>query len=486
VIPAFHLPPGVPAPPENLTWEVGTAGVRCAGPRVTPAWIEALAARLRQSGVELAARPVAEIAAAIGRVAERWLGGGDPDRREAERLLPQSTGYAPAAIHEALEHLFAGLRAAPLAELLRAELGDAAALDRFVPRRGADGADLGPTVRTRAIGPRLTVVWAAGNVPVAALPDMLHALLLKSPCVVKSAAEEPLLPALFARSLAREAPWLGDAVAVLHWPGEDAAVGQALLRHADAVIASGTDASLASLRAWVADGQRLAPSPLPPAGTRFQAHGHRVGFGVIGREALTAASLDDAAARAARDVALFDQQGCMSPQFFYVEEGGEQGAQALAGRIAAALAGWEERAPRRPLSAAEAAAIHQLRAVYEMRALARPDVLLLASSPGTAWTVIVDPDVSFASSCLNRTVLLCPVADAGQVPERVASLAGHLQTVVAALPELRLFELAERLAPLGVTRVAPLGRAQFPDPLARHDGYARLAGLVRWTDVEGG
>lgn len=486
MIPAYYLPPGVPAPPDTLTWEVGVADVRCNGPRVTPAWIEGLAARLRQAGGELAARPVAEIVAAIGRSAERWLDGDDPARREAERLLPQSTGYAPATIREALNHLFAGLRAAPLAELLRAELGDAAVLDRFVPRRGADGADLSSTLRTRATGPRLTVVWAAGNVPVAALPEMLHALLLKSPCVVKTAGEEPILPALFARSLAREAPWLGEAVAVLHWPGEDEAIGKALLRHADAVIASGSDASLASLLAWAAECVRAPQGPLPPAGTRFQAHGHRVGFGVIGREALTAAALDDTASRAARDVAVFDQQGCMSPQIFYVEEGGEQDARSLAGRIAAALAGWEERAPRRPLSAAEAAAIHQLRAAHEMRALARPDVLLLASSPGTAWTVIVDPDASFAGSCLNRTLLLCPVADVCRVPERIASLAAHLQTVVAALPEPRLLELAERLAPLGVTRVAPLGRAQFPNPLARHDGYAPLAGLVRWTEVEEG
>src|SRR5262249_15110338 len=144
-------------------------------------------------------------------------------------------------------------------------------------------------------------------------PSMIHALLVKSPCLVKTAAEEPVLPVLFARSLAQEAPWLGEALAVLHWPGEDADVGAAALKDAEAVIAYGSDTSLASLRAWT------------PLGTRFQAHGHRIGFGVIGREALTLGGVDDTAARAARDVALFDQQGCMSPQYFYVEEGGEEG-----------------------------------------------------------------------------------------------------------------------------------------------------------------
>jgi Acyl-CoA reductase (LuxC) len=484
VIPAFFLPPDVTLP-DSHRWEVGAAGLVCSGPQVTAGWIEELAARLRQAAGALAARPVAEIVAAIDRTAARWLDPGDPARAEAERLLPQATGYAPAAIREALDHLFAGLRAAPLAALLRAELGDPDALDRFVPLPGA-ARELRPTpVQTRAIGPRLTVVWAAGNVPVAALPSMVHALLLKSACVVKTAAEEPLLPALFARSLARETPWLGEAMAVLHWPGDDAAVGAALLGHADAVIAYGSDAALASLHAWV------------PPGARFQAHGHRVGFGMIGREALTAAALEDLADRAARDVALFDQQGCMSPQLLFVEEGGELDASRrgatrgcasaldLAERIAAALARWELRAPRRPLSPSEAAAIHQLRAAIEMRALARADVTLLASSPGTAWTVIVDPEASFAATCLNRTLLLCPVADLCQVPERVASLAGHLQTVVAALPEPRLLDLAERLAPLGVTRLAPLGRAQYPAPVAHHDGSPRLAGLIRWLDLEG-
>jgi hypothetical protein len=309
-------------------------------------------------------------------------------------------------------------------------------------------------------------------VPVAALPSLVHALLLKSPCLIKTAADEPLLPVLWARSLAQEAPWLGEAVAALHWPGDDAAVGLAALRHADAVIAYGSDAALASLRPWV------------PPGARFQAHGHRIGFGVIGREALTATALDDTAARAAQDVALFDQQGCMSPQFFYVETGGKHDVRALAARIAAALAEWEARAPRRRLSPEEAAAIHQLRAACEMRALARPEVALLASASGTAWTVIVDPDAAFAASCLNRTVILCPIADVRDVPERIAPLAGHLQTAVVALPEPRLLDLAERLAPLGVTRVAPLGRAQYPAHLTRHDGYPKLADLVRWVDVE--
>lgn len=446
------------------------------GAAITPETLATLARRQQRVTEALRARRVAEIVAALGEVAERWLDPRDLFRREAQERLPETTGYAPFSIQMALDHLFEGLRARQLWELLRAELGDPDTLDRFVPRGGL----LETGARLRALGPRLTLIWASGNIPVAAVPSLFHALLVKSACLVKTSAAEPLLLTLIARSVAETVPWLGEAIAARCWPGKDEALGRAALQHTEAVIAYGRAETLAALRRWA------------PPEARFRACGPRVGFGVIGRERMTAAALEELADRAARDVALFDQQGCMSPHLLYVEEGGELPGRVLAERLAAALARWEARAPRRSLTPAEAAAIHQLRAAYEMRALTRRDVALFASPGSTAWTVLLDPEPEFSASCLNRTVFVRPITEVTCLPDLLALLLASypsgslLQTVVADLDAPRLEELAERLAPLGVTRIAPLGRAQEPCLVAPHDGYPRLADLVRWTTLEQG
>ena len=77
-------------------------------------------------------------------------------------------------------------------------------------------------------------------------------------------------------------------------------------RQADIVIASGSDESLTAIHRHVRG--------------RFIGYGHKVSFSVIGKEAL--AQSQQLARAAAYDVALFDQQGCLSPQLIYVEEGG--------------------------------------------------------------------------------------------------------------------------------------------------------------------
>ena len=65
-------------------------------------------------------------------------------------------------------------------------------------------------------------------------------LLTKSAILGKSSFDEPLMPVLFARSLASVDPDMADALAIVPWRGgtvdlEDAAIGEA-----DAVVAYGS------------------------------------------------------------------------------------------------------------------------------------------------------------------------------------------------------------------------------------------------------
>jgi hypothetical protein len=278
--------------------------------------------------------------------------------------------------------------------------------------------------------------------------------------------------ALFARSLWDICPDLGACVAVGWWKGGETALEAAAFAHAEAVIAYGSEAAIQDIQRRV-----------PPA-TRFLAYGHKLSFGIIGREMLRPDQAARTAQQAAYSVSVFDQQGCVSPQLLYVERGGEVSPRAFAELLAEAMMTVQAELPRGPLPLADSTAIRHLRGSYEFRALADDRVQLLCSEPGTAWTVIYEEEAPFTASCLNRTVRVHPVADIADIPARLAPLRAYLQTAGVALQASRQQPLAEALGRLGVTRLCALDRMPWPTLSWHHDGRSNLLDLVRWTDIE--
>ena len=59
-----------------------------------------------------------------------------------------------------------------------------------------------------------------------------------------------------------------------------------------------------------------------PAKTRFLGYGQRVSFGYVSREVLREEDIAKVVAQTADDVIAWDQNGCLSPHVFYVEERG--------------------------------------------------------------------------------------------------------------------------------------------------------------------
>jgi hypothetical protein len=435
-------------------------------PVLTPEGLAAVCERVAAArDAYLAEAPVAQVAASIDRAIGRWLDPFSRWRRLAEGALPAITGYSAPMVRKGLPGYLATFRLENLWRLLEAELGDPRYLDGFQPRGRLGG-------RSRAYGPRLCVHVFAGNVPGLPAQSLVAALLAKAACLGKAASEEPLFPALFAASLAEVDRRLGACLAVTWWPGGTEALETVAFGRADAVIAYGSEPTIASIRARV------------PPETRFVAYNHKLSFGVIGREALAAEQLAETAARAAYDAAKYDQQGCLSPHLFYVERGGATPPRAFAAALAEAMAAAEARMPRGRLTLEEAAAVREARATAEARALASPDVEVYASPAGTAWTVIYEEDPTFVASCLNRTVRVKPVDDVLTVPALLAPVRRYLQTAGVALPEARLLALADRLGRLGLDRVCPLGQMPDPSPGWHHDGRYNVLDLLRWTDIE--
>lgn len=439
----------------------------CRWPEPTPERLTSLIERLLAAGDALRDRPVDHILRAIDAVARRLLDPTDPLRREAEALLPRATGYSPPMVRLILDRMAADWRAPALRRLLHSELGDDAVLRRFVAPP-AHAPQPGPAA-TMAVPPRLVFQVFAGNVPGVAVTSLIRALLVRAPSFGKLAAGEPVLPVLFARALAEVDPAIGAAVVLTYWPGGSADPEALLLTAADVVVVYGGEAAVESLR------------PRVPAATRLVVHGPRLSLGAIGNGPLEG-GLEGVATRAARAVATFDQQGCVSPHALWVE-GPPERAHAFAAALAAALDRLADELPRGALTAGEASAVQQERGVAELRGHEDPNVRLWTGH-GTSWTVLLEPHDRIRPSCLNRFIRVHPIPDLAGLPARLEPLRSHLQSVALEGAGDRDDTLARALAHAGATRITTFERLPWPPPDAHHDGSPPLRELLRWADRE--
>ena len=358
-----------------------------------------------------------------------------PDTAGRAEALAAAAGRLP---------LLGEIHPADLLDCVRCELGHEKILDEFSPYAGH---------MARAIAPRTILHVVSGNTPHAALQSLIRGLLLGSRNLVKLPSSG--LPEVDAFHSA-----LPDELAVL--VETSTFLPDAWLPESDAVVVFGDDSTIAHFRARV------------PHGTPFQAHGHRVSLGLV---------FDDprleSVEHAARDISLYDQQGCLSPHDIFVRESGDGFARTYAARLAEAMERFNKHTPRGPLGIGDAAAIADLRASYAFRSACDVRTQIWQSEGSTDWTVIYEDDPWFATSPLNRVVFVKPLPiDLAMTLEPVRSWLGAIGIWPATV------ENAERVARLGAARICALGRMQFPPATWHAEGIPNLGSLVRWVDFE--
>jgi hypothetical protein len=413
----------------------------------------------------LASRTTEDLVRLLSRVGDNWLDSEYPFRKLALREGPARTGFGRATIERGLDRFFRQLTRENLMALLAQELGDARRLDQFTALPGESRAAL-------TTGPELLAHIAAGNVPNPTWMSLVLGLLTRSAQFVKCSHGASYLPRLFAHSLYEQDHKLGACMEVAEWRGGHVALENAVFAEANLVTATGSDETLAAVRA------RL------PVTTRFVGYGHRLSFGFIAASALFGRNGKRLAAAAADDVTAWNQLGCLSPHVFYVQSGGEIVPEMFAELLAEELERRETTDPRGDVPNETAAGIASRRAIYEVRVAHSPDTKLWRSSGSTAWTVVFEADTRLAVSCLHRFVYVKATADLAEALRGADDARGQVSTVGLAGGEMSS-ELATQLARWGATRICPIGQMQAPPLAWRHDGRPCLGDLVLWTDLEG-
>ena len=466
--------------------------VDVAVPQLTPAQLLEVAQRVQTASRDtLKTMRVSHIIAVVDSVIARLLDANDPYRQEAQRLLPIITGFDAEMVRLGLTQYLKTFRAPQLQRFVAEDFANPKLLDEFQPRpKGGMALALGPDL--------LAHVWA-GNVPGLPLWSLICGLLVKAGNIGKVASAEPLMASLFARLLVEVEPQLADSLAVLWWQGGDVVSEQTLFAQVDVVLAYGGNATLEQIRTRV------------PISTRYLPHGHKLSVGWVAASALQVRKAQAVARAAALDVVRYEQQGCYSPQVFYVARGGRVSPREFAQYLNAELAALAHKHPRRALALDEAQSVAAWRQAQELVALATPQAagseagtqhggVELLGNAAAPWCVAYCEGLSSATlpsaaspavalpalspSALNRTVTVVAVDDLQDTLPLLQAQRAYLQTVgVAAAPQ-ELLALAQGLGAAGVTRICAIGNMTAPEAGWHHDGRFNLLDLVRMVELE--
>jgi hypothetical protein len=422
---------------------------------MTPKGVETKLAVLREAGRRLRERPAAATLDAVCGVLDGFRDPRSPWRARLEAELPRATGFSPAAVREGLARALAEWSGGALRALVARELGGAAALEPGAPHA--------------AVGFDSTAVLLAGSIPMPTLLAMVSPLVLLSPALAKPASRDPVTPRVVAAAIAAADPVLGECIALAEIASSDAAAIDALLA-ADCVAATGSDATIARIAARVAPPRRLV------------AAGHRLSLAAVGPAATRGEALAAAAEGLALDVALWDQQGCLSPIAVLVASDGPA-ADRVAAALAAALEQAEKRWPRGRIDARSAAAFAHERDTAELRAAAGRPVAIF-SGADQAWCVVREEDAAPRPAPLHRFVRVAPVDGAAALVDAIAPISRHLAGVAVAGFAADETALAAALIRCGASRICAPGTLQTPPLDWRHEGRGVLTPLARFADRE--
>lgn len=475
-------------PKERAADQKTPSKVQLQVPVLTTAELEKVVQRIKQARSSYLVRlSTGELVELIDEAVWKWLDSRYEWRQVAEEFLPVVTGYDREMIRLFLGRYLRRFRRESLLRIIDEDFPNPYVLDEFRPRRAGG--------MYRAYGPQLITHIFSGNVPVLPVWSIVAGLLLKSATIGKVSSSEPLFPVLFARTIAEIEPRVAETMAMLWWKGGDDELERAAFRQSEAVIAYGGQKTTQAIARKV------------PSGVRFVEHGHKVSFGVVTNEALQLTKVWDIARRAAEDVSWFDQQGCLSPHVFFVEEGGQISVKDFARILAQEMDRFERKMPRAVLSTAENQAIITKRSEAEFQSLHWGDTQISSgdeldagaedhhpndaetelhhSEQGTAWTVIYQANPSaFPFSVLNRMVTVVPIKCMEELTDRLKDVQHLLQTAGVACSPQKFHALIDILGRAGVNRISYLGEMSQPEPGWHHDGRFHLGELVRWCDVE--
>jgi hypothetical protein len=382
---------------------------------------------------------------AVGEAVRRWRDPQDAGRRAILKSLVEEAGFAPATAAAGLDAALVAWSPRAWRELARRELGGEQ--EGAAPRQAVVPHLLGSALPGPGLLP-LLLTLVAGGAPLA-----------------RAGRHAPSLPAAALASLAAVDPVLAARGAACVWPRSRTDLTRALFEGARVATATGGEAAIRALRTLIGPGTRLLEHP------------HRASFVWVGASAAAPAAGAATARRIARDVALHDQLGCLSPVGVLVEDAQAPELTRFAAELAAALAERQRTWPRSmppPEAALAVRSFHDHFALSGAAAQGR-----LYAGEDLAWIVaVLGAERPPPTSPLYRCVWLRAARDASDASRLLMAWRGVTAAVGfrGTASERRLAAALAR--DLGASRLCAAGRMQSPPLAWPQDGASPLRDLL--------
>ena len=244
-------------------------------------------------------------ARSLGKVLNAWRNRDFAPRRSTVSAIGAAWGYSEPLIEASFDALIAPFDEESLTAFAASSGG--------AERRGdADSEILGMVM--------------PGNLPGAGLHEVLIGLLSGKALMLKTSASEPFFFASLARAIQQFDEALGQRLAVFNWNRSRADLTAAMRANCVGLVVFGDDETIEQLK----NNDNGAIAGSDPAIAGNDSYQLRAGFGLrfsggyVGEQVFEAKDGGHRRAlvidRLARDVSLFEQAGCLSPQHIFVAE----------------------------------------------------------------------------------------------------------------------------------------------------------------------
>ena len=315
----------------------------------------------------------------------------------------------------------------------------------------------------------LVCMWMAGNVPTLPVFSFIPALLAKNVVLVKLAYPEPdgMDKILSVLANTKSNKLSGDdilrALSVIWYDFHEGDLNEEMSRVADVKVMWGGEAAIKGITSL--------PRKEHCSEVIF---GPKYSFGVIGKKILNnEKQLDSAISAFVRDIAIFDQRACSSPQTIFIETNDQK----ILHRIGEKFATQFTKLPPKPgLDAYTTIKIMNARsewAIHEER-----DVI--ASQDGANWTVCMDSEVSFKDAIQSRTIFLTKVDSWKQI---IPLINHKIQTIgIVFAEESEAIAFADEASLAGAVRCVRPGLMNLYE--SPWDGKLIVNELVRWITLK--
>jgi acyl-CoA reductase-like NAD-dependent aldehyde dehydrogenase len=398
--------------------------------------------------------PVRKIVRAVASAAERWSDGDFPPRVRILDRIVDRTGYSLPAVEYALDRFFFSVTESELNATIRGELGSLEVLDGFAKRQDRPDAWASPAGNVCVISSRTTVGVA--------LTPAIFALCAKCDVLVKD-REDTLVQAFF-ETLAEELDEFAEAARAAMWSSEDANTPD--LQRFDIVVAYGGDEAFVKIR------QELHPQ------ARFISYGPRASAGYVTRESLQSSqTLRDIAGGAARDLILYESEGCLSLHMLFVERGGAITPHEFTQALADAVERANVEFPLGRHEAETSARLAHQRNLSAFRAATGAGAVF--ANPAAEYTLVLDPPKNEPPQFLPRALGVMPVDD---VAEALAYVREHRIPLEGFALSTDRADVVKMAIQAGAVRLTRFGELQHPPLGGDHGGRPRIAEFIRWID----